>query len=107
MGRPLFFFSTAEVLPEVCYKINKFPFTIGRKRKGPLAHNNLSIQDTKPYQISRHHVTIINKMNHIGVVDMWCTLRVEVNGKRLRGNNQKLNSLPTVILSSLERARKA
>jgi len=46
-------------------------------------------------------------MNHIGVVDMWCTLGVEVNGKRLGGNNQKLNSLPTLILSSLERARRA
>jgi hypothetical protein len=67
----------------------------------------LSIQDTKPYQISRHHVTIINKMNHLGVVDMWCALGVELNGKRLGGNNQKLNSLPTSILSSLERAWRA
>lgn len=72
-------------LPENPLVIEHFPFRIGRKSSDPLAHNDLSIDDTVPYQISRHHVMIVKHQDQIGVLDRGSTLGAVLNNTRLGG----------------------
>ena len=59
----------AQALPKNPLPIKKFPFRIGRESNDPLAHNDLNIPDSVPFQVSRHHVTLVNHGGHIGVMD--------------------------------------
>jgi pSer/pThr/pTyr-binding forkhead associated (FHA) protein len=76
-----------QVLPENPYHINRLPFRIGRTSPDPLAHNDLTLADAKPFQISRHHVMLFRENERVGVIDRGSTLGAEVDGKRFGGAN--------------------
>jgi CRP-like cAMP-binding protein len=65
--------------------ITAFPFRIGRQSHDPLVHNDLSIPDTRPLQISRHHLAFVNHHGRIGVSDRGSRLGSLVDGKQLGG----------------------
>jgi CRP-like cAMP-binding protein len=75
----------AAVLPTNPLKITKFPFRIGRQSRDLLAHNDLTIPDTAPLQISRHHIALIKHADRIGVVDRGSTLGALVDDQQLGG----------------------
>ncbi len=75
----------ASVLPTNPLKITKFPFRIGRQSRDLLAHNDLTIPDSAPLQISRHHVALIKHAGRIGVVDRGSTLGALVDDQQLGG----------------------
>lgn len=77
------------VLPENPYPIRRFPFRIGRSDNNPLSSNDLAIPDGMPFQISRHHVMLIEKNDRIGVLDRRSTLGIEVDGQRFGGSQNK------------------
>ena len=77
----------AQALPENPLPIKKFPFRIGRESNDPLAHNDLSIPDSEPFQVSRHHVALVNEGGHIGVMDRGSTLGAIVDGQPLGGKH--------------------
>jgi len=74
-----------QTLPQNPYRIREFPFRIGRKSNDPFAHNDLSIPDSIPYQISRHHAVIIREKSQIGAMDRGSTLGAMVDGNRFGG----------------------
>ena len=75
----------SRALPETPLRITAFPFRIGRQSHDPLVHNDLSIPDTKPLQISRHHLALVNHHGRIGVLDRGSHLGSLVDGKQLGG----------------------
>ena len=77
----------AQALPQNPLPIRKFPFRIGRQSNDPLAHNDLNIPDSIPFQVSRHHVALISQGGHIGVMDRGSTLGAIVDGQRLGGKH--------------------
>lgn len=77
----------AQALPRNPLPIRKFPFRIGRQSNDPLAHNDLDIPDSIPFQVSRHHVALVNQNGHIGVMDRGSTLGAIVDGQRLGGKH--------------------
>lgn len=74
------------VLPSNPLPITKFPFRIGRQSHDLLAHNDLTIPDTAPLQISRHHVALIKHADRIGIVDRGSTLGALVDDQQLGGS---------------------
>ena len=60
---------TQGMLPPEGLLITQFPFRIGRKSSDPLVHNDLSLECARPYQVSRHHASIIRSEGRIGVMD--------------------------------------
>jgi hypothetical protein len=76
-----------QALPKNPLPINKFPFRIGRESNDPLAHNDLNIPDSEPFQVSRHHVTLVNDGGNIGVMDRGSTLGSMVDGQPLGGKH--------------------
>ena len=60
--------------------IEKFPFRIGRSRR----HNDLTIPDNKPYQVSRNHCCIEERFGHFFVKDLGSKLGTIVNGTRIK-----------------------
>ena len=72
-------------LPANPFRITKFPFRIGRQSDDPLVHNDLSIPDTVPWQISRHHLALVCHDNRIGVSDRGSRLGALVDGKQVGG----------------------
>lgn len=76
---------TVKLLDNKPIPIEKFPFRIGRESTDPLVHNDLSLADTIPFQVSRHHVAIVNYEGHIGVMDRGSTLGGFVDGQPFGG----------------------
>ncbi len=76
-----------ELLPEGPVLIKHFPFRIGRPSSDPLVHNDLSLACHAPFQISRHHVSIIRSEGKIGVMDRGSARGSSVDGKLLGGEN--------------------
>ncbi len=76
-------------LPQNPMEINNFPFRIGRDVDDPLIHNDLSIPDAPPLQISRHHISFIQSGEKIGVFDRGSHLGFSVDGKRFGGKHHK------------------
>ena len=74
-----------QALPHTPFEITTFPFRIGRLSEDPLVHNDLMLPDTKPWQISRHHVCFVQHHGRIGVSDRGSTLGSSVDGQRLGG----------------------
>ena len=74
-------------MPDAPFTIGKFPFRIGRRSGDPLSFNDLTITDQKPYQISRHHISIIQHGNLIGVEDRGSMLGAVVDGQRIGGSS--------------------
>jgi len=77
--------TAAKALPENPFRIEKFPFLIGRKTKDPLAHNDLTIIDKPPYRISRHHLELDKHEDEVIVLDRGSHLGTIVDGKKLGG----------------------
>jgi len=75
-------------LPQNPYRVNEFPFRIGRKSRDPFAHNDLTLPDKIPYQISRHHITIVRDRHRVGILDRRSTLGAAVDGRRIGGGTQ-------------------
>lgn len=67
--------------------VEKFPFKIGRRSDDPLVHNDLSIPDSQPWQVSRHHVALIRLGDRVGVVDRGSRLGAAVDGRRIGGDD--------------------
>jgi CRP-like cAMP-binding protein len=70
------------------FLIKKFPFRIGRRTADPLAHNDLSISDHEPLQISRHHVAFIRHGHRVGITDRGSRLGSFLDGKQIGGDGQ-------------------
>jgi CRP/FNR family cyclic AMP-dependent transcriptional regulator len=75
----------SKALPETPFRITTFPFRIGRLSHDPLVHNDLSIYDTAPLQISRHHLAFVKHDGRVGVSDRGSHLGSLVNGQQLGG----------------------
>ena len=58
-----------DLLAQGSLLIKQFPFRIGRTSSDPLVHNDLSLNCKRPYQVSRHHLSIIRSEGRIGVMD--------------------------------------
>ncbi len=65
--------------------ITKSPFRIGRASKDPLVSNDLSLDDSVPFQVSRHHIAIVDYEGHIGVMDRGSTMGGFVDGQPFGG----------------------
>lgn len=65
-------------------EVTKFPFRIGRASDGhgptPLAPNDLTIADSKPFHISRNHCIIEKSRDGLVVRDFGSTVGTVVNG---------------------------
>jgi CRP/FNR family transcriptional regulator, cyclic AMP receptor protein len=83
----------AETLPVNPLTIDHFPFRIGRTSGDPLTYNDLTINDEKPFQLSRHHVAIFEQNGRIGVSDRGSTLGVEVDGRRFGGRSHTIGPM--------------
>lgn len=72
--------------------VQKFPFKIGRKTNGfesdVLSNNDLYIEDSMPFNVSRNHLSINYASNQYFVLDRGSTLGTVVNGERLGGYHQ-------------------
>ncbi len=77
-------------LPENPYHIKEFPFLIGRKSRDPLAFNDLSIPDKKPYRISRHHIELDRYEDGVIAVDRGSNLGSIINDRQLGGLKEVL-----------------
>ena len=72
-------------LPNSPFKIDYFPFIIGRKSSDPFSHKNLEIEDNFPLQISRHHLSIQIINNKLVIFDVGSTLGIEIDSLRIGG----------------------
>jgi CRP-like cAMP-binding protein len=80
----------AQSLPEQVVSVGRYPFRIGRATEKSDAQavdgNDLAIQDTQPYQVSRAHALIDTTADgSLVVVDRGSHLGTLVNEQRLRG----------------------
>jgi len=71
--------------------IDTLPFRIGRESTGSdiLSYNDLSLQDNKPYHVSRNHLMIMKTAKGIGIVDRGSTLGTIVNGEKIGGKESE------------------
>jgi hypothetical protein len=77
--------------------ITKIPFQIGRSSKASVfGSNDLDIQDTEPYRVSRCHCLITIVDNEYYVVDTVSSRGTSVDGKMIGGSEQ----LKRVLLES-------
>lgn len=69
----------------------KFPFLIGRyslnRETDVFYHNDLFIEEKKPYVVSRNHLAIDNKGGRIWVVDRGSAFGTIVNGNEIGGQS--------------------
>lgn len=93
----------AKTLPENPFKVEIFPFLIGRKSRDLLVHNDLIIKDKPPYRISRHHVELDLYEDEVFVLDRGSHLGTIVGGRQIGGSRSnrgplKLNQTETTII---------
>jgi CRP-like cAMP-binding protein len=74
-----------QVLPSTPFRVEQYPFRIGRCSHNPLVHNDLEIEDKMPWQISRHHLAFVLEQGRAAVVDRGSTLGTSVDDRRLGG----------------------
>jgi CRP-like cAMP-binding protein len=74
-----------EALADGPCRIDRFPFRIGRLSHNPLVHNDLTIEDDTPWQVSRHHLAFVLLDGRVAVADRGSTLGSSVDGRRLGG----------------------
>lgn len=74
-----------QVLPSTPFRVEQYPFRIGRCSHNPLVHNDLEIEDKMPWQISRHHLAFVLEQGRAAVVDRGSTLGTSVDARRLGG----------------------
>jgi CRP-like cAMP-binding protein len=70
--------------------LTKFPFLIGRhspnKDTEVFYHNDLFIEENKPFVVSRNHLAIDNQEGKVWVVDRGSAYGTIVNGKEIGGH---------------------
>jgi hypothetical protein len=86
-------FRAAQSLPFHPLVIDSFPFRIGRLSGDLLTHNDLMIPDNRPFQLSRHHVTIFQENGRLGVSDRGSTLGAEIDGQRFGGRSHSIGPI--------------
>jgi CRP-like cAMP-binding protein len=72
-------------LPETPFRVEEFPFRVGRNSHNPLVHNDLEIEDKTPWQVSRHHLAFVLDHGRVAVVDRGSTLGSGIDDRRLGG----------------------
>jgi CRP-like cAMP-binding protein len=100
----------AKSISEKALSVARYPFRIGRAPEGPDADgaeaNDLSILDSKPFNVSRTHAAIDSMEDgSLVVVDRGSHLGTIVNGQRIRGDSstRHVKLLPgenTLVLGS-------
>ena len=100
----------AKSMSEKVLCVTRYPFRIGRAVEGPDAEgaetNDLSIQDSKPFNVSRSHAAIdAREDGSLIVVERGSHLGTIVNGQRIRGDSSTrqvklLSGDNTLILGS-------
>ncbi len=73
----------ARSLPASPFPVEAFPFRIGRL--DAKSSNDLSVVDSKPWQVSRSHAALVEKSGRVGVVDSGSRLGSYVDGRPLGG----------------------
>ena len=75
----------SEALPEIPFSIGHFPFVVGRVTSDPFAQQDLALRDSKPFQISRHHLVFEREAGAIYATDMGSKLGFQVGSERFGG----------------------
>jgi CRP/FNR family transcriptional regulator, cyclic AMP receptor protein len=78
--------------------ITRFPFLIGRQNpfdpdSDVFYTNDLTIEEKKPYVVSRTHLSINNENGRLWVLDRGSTFGVIVNGREIGGSSNKSRAL--------------
>ena len=76
-------------LPDGELVVRQFPFKVGRKSKSSLSKNDLTIQDQKPYSISRDHFSFDRQGDRIVVRDRGSYLGLRVNDHHIGGDRKQ------------------
>jgi CRP-like cAMP-binding protein len=74
-------------LPENPLAFTGFPFRVGRRSEDPLVNNHLSLADSPPWQISRHHLSFVLQEGRVGLVDRGSQLGASLNSVRIGGHD--------------------
>jgi len=74
-------------LPRSPYRVEALPLLIGRDCTDALVNNHLSIVDTVPWQISRHHVKLVIENGQVAAIDRGSRLGSRVDGQALGGRS--------------------
>jgi len=74
-----------QALPATPFRVEVYPFRVGRHSHNPLVHNDLEIEDKLPWQVSRHHLAFVLDHGRVAVVDRGSTLGTSVDDQRLGG----------------------
>jgi CRP-like cAMP-binding protein len=74
-----------QALGQPMVRFEKFPFRVGRSSHNPLVHNDLTLADEMPWQISRHHLAFVLEGGSVGLVDRGSRLGSSLDGRRLGG----------------------
>jgi CRP-like cAMP-binding protein len=100
----------AKSMPEKILSVARYPFRIGRAKelsdKEAMETNDLSLQDTKPFNVSRNHAAIdAIEDGSLVVVDRGSHLGTIVNEQRIRSDSppKQVKLLPgdnTLVLGS-------
>jgi hypothetical protein len=83
----------SQALPATPYAVDAFPFLIGRVTSDPFAHQDLAISDSRPFQLSRHHLVFERGPEGIYATDMGSRLGFQVGGRRYGGREDETSSL--------------
>jgi len=82
--------AVGEALPKDGLKIDRFPFTVGRRinsgERAPATEVDLAIADNRPYRLSRTHFSLVQTAEGLVVADTNSTLGTAVNGQFLGEN---------------------
>ena len=76
-------------LPDGEVLVNSFPFNVGRKSRSSLTQNDLSIEDQKPYSVSRDHFAFDRQGDRMVIRDRGSYLGLRVNGRHIGGDRQE------------------
>ena len=79
---------TKKIIPEGGLVIKRFPYNVGRKSRDPLTRNDLSIEDEKPYTVSRDHFAFDQSQGQLLVRDRGSYLGLQVNGEHIGGDRE-------------------
>jgi len=87
-------------LPNNPFQINSFPVTLGRNNDDPFVDNDIPLNDTMPYQLSRSHLRVDLKDKKLSFEDRGSQLGIMVNKKLIGVANN--NPLPEEGYDSAE-----
>ena len=71
-------------------RIDHFPFRVGRpssRQRDPFEINNLSLPDSRPFNVSRNHFSVEKNSEGVFIHDRGSYLGTIVNGKVIGGDH--------------------